>query len=35
MAKEKTVLKFSITDKKFKEVNAVEFTFVEALQDLK
>ena len=35
IAKEKTVLKFSICDKKFKEVNAVEFTLVEALQDLK
>ena len=35
MAKEKTVLKFSICDKRFKEVNAVEFTLVEALQDLK
>ena len=29
------MLKFSICDKKFKEVNAVEFTLVEALQDLK
>ena len=29
------MLKFSICDKRFKEVNAVEFTLVEALQDLK